>query len=128
MKNPKTTKQLTFDNLPKTPIQEAPKTQKRIIITQIATEIGEDELTLKIAFKLHPSKAAFSKVKSDLLFDSQFVNSVLIRIPQGPLATDESEYSSVLDMKGVAAGHVGLEWKCMSCGVQTKNYTNQRRK
>jgi hypothetical protein len=97
------TKQVTFDNLPKPPTPEPAKTPKQITITQIEAEIGEDELTLKIAFKLSPSRAAFSKVKSDLLFDGQLVNSVLIRIPQGPLATDESEYSSVLDMKGIPA-------------------------
>jgi len=43
-------------------------------------------------------------VKSDLSFDNQLVNSVVIRIPQGPLAADECEYAAVLDMQGIAAG------------------------
>ena len=64
----------------------------------------EDELALKVGFKLFPSKTAFSRVQSDLWFDSQKIKSVPIRILQGALATDESEYSFVLDMKGVPAG------------------------
>ncbi len=98
------TKQLTFDNLPKAPIQTATKTPKNITITQIVSTIREDELALKIAFKLFPSMAEFSKIQSDLLFDNQQVDSVSIRVLQGALATDESEYTSVLDMKGIPAG------------------------
>jgi hypothetical protein len=107
-KEQKRTKQLTFDNLPKAPIQQKPKTPKQIIITHMETAASEDELTLKVAFKLQPSKTAFSKVKSDLFFNGEIVNSVLLRIPQGPLATDECEYSTVLDMKGIAAGAYAL--------------------
>jgi hypothetical protein len=83
--------------------------KSQITITQLAAETGEDELTLKIAFKLQPSKTAFSKVKAGLTFDSHPVNSVLIRIPQGPLATDELEYGWVLDMAGIAAGRYAVE-------------------
>jgi hypothetical protein len=64
----------------------------------------EDELALKVQFKLVPSKAAFSKVKSDLWFDNQRISSVSVRIIQGPLAGDEFELTPVLDMKGIAAG------------------------
>jgi hypothetical protein len=64
----------------------------------------EDELALKVGFKLFPSKTAFSKVKSDLWFDNQQISSVLIRIPQGPLTSDDFELTPVLDMKGVPAG------------------------
>ena len=37
-------------------------------------------------------------------FDKQKVSSILIRLLQGPLATAESEFSAVLDMRGIAAG------------------------
>jgi hypothetical protein len=108
-KTPKATKQLTLDNIPKTTAKQAndstkPIQQKQIIITQIDTETKEDELALKIAFKLFPSKTAFSKVKSDLWFDNQQITSITIRVLQGPLATDESEFTPVLDMKGIPAG------------------------
>jgi hypothetical protein len=108
-KNLKESKQLTLDNLPIAPKQELAKTtaqvqEKRIIITDIGTLTKEDELALKVGFKLAPSKTAFSKVQSDLWFDNQQINSVSIRIPQGPLATDDFEFTPVLDMKGIPAG------------------------
>jgi hypothetical protein len=108
-KNIKPSKQLTLDNLPNTPKKETAKTtaqpqEKRIIITEIGTQTKEDELALKVSFKLVPSKASFSKVKSDLLFDNQLISSVSIRIPQGQLAADEFELTPVLDMKGIPAG------------------------
>ncbi len=99
-----TSKQITLDKLSEAARKEPAKSSKQIVITQIAATIGENELGLKIAFKLHPSKASFSKVHSDLSFNSHPVNSVVIRIPQGPLATDECEYGCVLDMNGIAAG------------------------
>jgi hypothetical protein len=43
-------------------------------------------------------------VKSDLFFDRQQISSVSVRLLQGPLATDESEFSAVLDMRGIATG------------------------
>jgi hypothetical protein len=107
---PKTTKppkQLTFDNL-KGEAQEQsiknPALEKEIVITQMAATTGIDEVTLKIGFKLLPSIRAFSKVKADLFFDKTHISSALIRVLQGPLATDESEYSWVLEMKDVPAG------------------------
>ena len=103
-KNVKTSKQTTLDRIPEVTKKEPAKSLKQITITQIGATIGENELALKVAFKLQPSKAAFSKIHSDLSFNSHPVNSVVIRIPQGPLATDECEYDCVLDMNGIAAG------------------------
>ena len=108
-KNPKLSKQLTLDNLPTAPDSEPSKTiaqirEKRIIITEIDILTKQDELALKIGFKLVPSKTAFSKVHSDLWFDSQQINSVAIRILHGPLSMDESEYTTILDIKGIPAG------------------------
>ena len=53
---------------------------------------------------MHPSKTAFSKVKSNLWFDDQQISSVSISIPQSPLATDDFEINPVLDMRGITAG------------------------
>jgi len=105
MKHPRPGRQLTFDGFPKSPSpKEAPKAPKEIAITELKTETGIDELTLKVAFKLCPSRMFFSKVKTDLLFNNELANSVVHRIPQGPLATDEYVYTAVLDMKGIPAG------------------------
>ena len=108
-KNPKPTKQLTLDSLPASPKNEpAPantqKPEKQILITGIDTLTKEDELALKVGFKLLPSKTAFSKVQTDLWFDNQKISSVSIRIPQGALAADEFELTPMLDMKGIPAG------------------------
>ncbi len=97
-------KQTTFDGFPKAQEQQPPVKPKQISITYFAAETGIDELTLKVAFKLSPSRVVFSKVKADLAFNNELVHSVLLRVPQGALATDEYEYSSVLDMKGIQAG------------------------
>jgi hypothetical protein len=101
-------KQLTLDRLPiakkKESAQPPQIPEKRIVITEIDVLIKEDELALKVGFRLFPSKAAFSTVKSDLWFDNVQINSVSIRIPQGPLATDEFELTPVLDMRGVLGG------------------------
>ena len=102
-------KQLTLDSLPNPPKKEpaeAPSStqKKQIIITEIAAVTKEDELALKIGFKLLPSKTAFSKLKSNLWFDDQQISSVSISIPQSPLATDAFEINPVLDMKGITAG------------------------
>lgn len=109
LKKIKTQKQLTLDNLPNAPIKEKNETnnhsqEKQITITEISTETREDELALKVGFKLLPSKAAFSKVKSNLSFNNQEIRSVLIGIPQGPLTRDDFELTPILDMKGIAAG------------------------
>jgi hypothetical protein len=102
-------KQLTLDSLPSVPIKHAAAenahpSEKQIIIAEIGTNIREDELVLKIGFKLLPSKTVFSKVKAELWFDNQKISSVLISIPQGPLSTNDFELTPVLDMKGIPAG------------------------
>lgn len=107
--DPKNTKQYTLDNLPVPRAKDAidiikPSQEKQITITQIEPAIKEDELALKIAFRLMPSKAAFSRLKSDLWFNKEQISSVVIKVLQGPLATDESEITATLDMKGIAAG------------------------
>ncbi|MCW3983386.1 MAG: hypothetical protein NWE96_05260 [Candidatus Bathyarchaeota archaeon] len=106
-KNERDTKQSTLDKLPERPkdaLEIIKATPDPIDITQIqATTKEEDELAVKISFKLPPKKA-FSRVKANLWFDGHQISSVAIRILQGPLATEESEFSAVLDMRGVAAG------------------------
>jgi hypothetical protein len=65
----------------------------------------EEELVLKIAFKLLPSKTTFSRVKADLWFNGQQISSVIIGIPQGSLGANDFELTPVLDIKEIAAGH-----------------------
>ena len=107
-KNLKESKQLTLDHLPiaakNNPATTGQVQEKRVIITEIGTLTKEDELTLKVSFKLVPSKTAFSKIQMDLWFDNQKISSVSVRIPQGPLAADEFELMPLLDMKGIPAG------------------------
>jgi hypothetical protein len=108
-------KQFTLDKLPdKTPkdamdIIKQPK-EEPIAITQIEHSTKEDELALKIAFKLPPQKS-FSRVQCNLFFDNEPVNSLRVRMLSGPLATAESEFSAVLDMRGIAPGAhiIGVE-------------------
>ena len=114
-KTTKPPKQFTLDNFPDAQPKDALEIIKEpqdepITITQIQPITKEDELTIKIAFKL-PSKKAFSRVQSDLWFDRELAGSVVVRMLQGPLAMDESEFSAVLDMKGIAAGPhiIGVE-------------------
>jgi hypothetical protein len=112
-KNLKAHKQLTLDNLQNAPVKESNKAttpiqEKHIIITEIGAITREDELALKVGFKLLPSKTAFSKLKSTLWFDNQQISSVIVRIPQGPLAGDEFELTPVLDMKGITAGSYSI--------------------
>jgi hypothetical protein len=81
-----------------------PDKKKQIEITEISTNTREDELVLKIGFKLLPSRTAFSKLTLDLYFDQRKIDSLSLRVLQGPLATDASEFSSVLDMTGIGKG------------------------
>lgn len=81
-----------------------PESKKQIEITAIAASTREDELALSVGFRLLPSRTVFSKVVSDLFFDEQKVDSLRLSILQGPLATEESEFSSVLDMTGIPEG------------------------
>ena len=85
----------------KTPV---PEQKKQIEITEITTSTREDELALNVGFRLLPSRTAFSRVTSNLFFDDLKIESMRLRILQGPLATDDSEFSSVLDMTGISAG------------------------
>ena len=107
----KASKQQTLDYLPVKSEEDAEKivsrkTEKQIVITEISTLTKVDELALKVAFRLFPSKTAFSKVQFDLCFDNLQISSISIRIPQGPLSADEFDLTPVLDMKGVhAASH-----------------------
>ena len=81
-----------------------PEQKKQIEITEISTSTREDELDFKVGFRLLPSRAAFSRVTADLYFDGQKIDSLRLRVLQGPLATDDSEFSSVLDMTGIEQG------------------------
>jgi hypothetical protein len=105
----KQSKQTTLESLNALPPKEsaravASEQNKQIIITEIDTVTKEDELALKVEFRLFPSKTAFSKIRSDLFFNGKKLNSVLITIPQSPLAKDDFELTPVLDMKGITAG------------------------
>ncbi len=108
-------KQFTLDKLPDTAPKDAidiikqPK-EEPITITQIQHAAKEDELAIKIAFKL-PQQKSLSRLQSNLFFDNEPVTSVLIKMLRGPLATAESEFSAMLDMRGVAAGThtIGVE-------------------
>ncbi len=109
----KYSKQATLSDKPETrkvqPAKPAaPKPPKKIEITDVNTSLREDELVLKIAFRLLPSRTAFSKLTADLYFDDQKIESLRLRVLQGPLATDDSEFSSVLDMTGIAQGQHNL--------------------
>jgi hypothetical protein len=102
-------KQAKLDNIPKLPNKAPAKPvgdgqKKQITITEIAAVTREDELALTIGFKLFPSRATFSKITSDLYFDGKKMGSTRLAIIQGPLATDGSEVTSVLDMKGISSG------------------------
>jgi hypothetical protein len=105
----KHSKQTTFGNLQEAPKQEGvipvePEQKKRIEITEITALTREDELVFKVGFRLFPSRRAFSRVTSDLYFDEQKIDSLRLRILQGPLATDDSEFSFVLDTSGIVQG------------------------
>jgi hypothetical protein len=107
----KQSKQKTLDNLPVIPQKENAKTvesalKKQVVITELDAVTKEDELRLKVGFRLVPSKADFSKLISDLFFDDQKLpNSAIITIPESPLAKDDFELTPVLNMKGINAGH-----------------------
>jgi hypothetical protein len=102
-------KQATLGNPPEPPKAKhaqaaVPKQKKQIEITEISTAVREDELVLKVGFRLLPSRTAFSRVTSDLYFNEEKLDSLRLRVLQGPLATDASEFSSVLDMTGIGKG------------------------
>ncbi len=88
-----------------------PESKKQIIVTEIVTFAKEDELALKVGFRLLPSKVAFSKVSLDLFFDGQKISCTCVSIPQGPLLGNAFELTPVLEMKGIPAGShiIGVE-------------------
>jgi len=105
----KQSKQKTLDNLPEAPKEKPPqpiksKQEKQITITEISTLAKEDELTLKVGFRLLPSRIAFSKIKADLFFDTKKASTVHLKVLTGPLAADYSEFKSTLNMNGISAG------------------------
>lgn len=105
----KQSKQTTFDSLPtaqKKPSQKVEAyTNKQIVITEVCNEAKEDDLELKVGFRLIPSRAAFSKIIAELYFDGQKLHRYAVRIPQGPLSADDLELpAAALDMKGISAG------------------------
>src|SRR4030067_308032 len=78
--------------------------KKQIEITQITTSTREDELEMKLGFRLGPSRTFFSRLKADLFFDEHKIDSLNLRVLQGLLATDESEFSAVLNMSSTSKG------------------------
>jgi hypothetical protein len=104
-------KQATFDSLPTNhPSEHLPDRlvnigqKKQIAITGLVYTVHEKELSLKISFRLSPSKTCFSKVWFVLYFEEKKLSSTCINIPQGPLSGNEFELSPVMDMKGISAG------------------------
>ena len=108
MKNLKSSKHLTLDKLPIVTKESnnapAKVSEKQIIITEISTSTKMAEIALKVAFKLVPSKTAFSKIQFDLFFNNQQISSKSIRILQDPLANKDFELTPALDMKGIPLG------------------------
>lgn len=106
----KQSKQTTLDKLPRAPKRAIAKEadserKKQIAIAEIDTTTREDELELRVGFRLFPSRSSFSKITVELYFDEQKIHTKSISIPQSPLAGDELELPPfALDMKGIAAG------------------------
>jgi hypothetical protein len=84
--------------------REAIKPKKVIVINKISDITKEDELALKVEFRLLPSKTLFSKINLDLFFQEHLLNSTTISIPQSNLLNDTLEFPLILDMKGIVAG------------------------
>ena len=101
----KQSKQTTFDSLPTAKENPSkPQNNKHIIISEISYETKEDDLELKVAFRLVPSRASFSRAFVELFFDGQNLYCCPVRIPQGALSADELEWPATLDMRGVVTG------------------------
>jgi hypothetical protein len=101
----KQSKQATFDSLPTAKEKSAKvRNNKQIIVTEIVNKVKENDLELKVVFRLIPSKAAFSKVFAELYFDGQKLHRYSVRIPQGPLSADELELPVSLCMSGINSG------------------------
>jgi len=104
----KQSKQTTFDTIPAVQEKPSPKVEaysnKQIMIIGVSTQAREDDLELKVGFKLVPSRASFSKIIAELYFDEQKLYCKTVRIPQGSLSADELELPDALDMRGISAG------------------------
>jgi hypothetical protein len=101
----KHSKQTTFDSLLTAKENPSkPQNNKHIIISEISYETKEDDLELKVAFRLVPSRASFSRVFVELFFDGQKLQCYPVRIPQGALSADELEWPAALDMRGIGTG------------------------
>jgi hypothetical protein len=105
----KHSKQSTFDNISEPKKSEpakaiTPDLRKQIEITSITASTREDEWAFKVSFRLLPSKTAFSRLTSDVYFDEQKLESLRLRIIQGPLAADDLEFSFAIDMRGIVQG------------------------
>jgi len=105
----KQSEQSKLDTITDVPKKESPQSiglenKKRILITEIETAKKEDELALKIGFKLLPSRAAFSRIATELYFDGQKMYVTSLRIPQTRLATIDFDLPVSLDMRGISAG------------------------
>lgn len=97
-----------YFNLGTSKSNKSDKPKKEIIIQDFDSVSKEYEVALKIAFKLLPTKASFSKVNLDLYFEHQLLNSTTLGIPQGALTTDSFEFPQALDMKGIAQGSYSI--------------------
>ncbi len=121
-------KQTTLNNRPETQNNNhtklVPEQKKQIEITEINTSTREDELVLKVGFRLYPSRTTFSKITSDLYFDEQKITSLQLRILQGPLGTDELEFSSVLTMTGISEGQHILKVEMYEFWSSNEKLTN----
>jgi len=104
----KQSKQTTFDTILAVQENPSPKVEaysnKQITIIGVSTQAREDDLELKVGFKLVPSRASFSKIIAELYFDGQKLYCKTVRIPQGSLSADELELPDALDMRGISAG------------------------
>lgn len=94
-------KQRTLDNVSEATnkvVQRStkPEQEKQIVIAEISTETKEDELKLKVEFRLYPSRLVFSKITAYLFFDTKKMSTVPMSIPVGPLVADCSEFTSTL--------------------------------
>ncbi len=84
---------------------EAVRPAKAIVINRITDTTKEDELDLKVEFRLLPSPASFSKVNLDLYFQESLLKSIPLRISQSALLGDNLEYLLALEMKGIVEGN-----------------------
>ena len=101
----KKNKQYTLDSLPEPKTQQKlSKTEKAIVVAQLAYIIKENVLELSIAFRLLPSQNHFSNLTLELYFDDNKLNCYLISIPPSQLLSNELEFPITLDMEGICPG------------------------